>query len=81
MNFHPSARVGRILLQGQRYERECRLVPKISKEIKAAQNLQFLQSRKELPKIPPTNCLCKWAVLSEPPLSTHQRQEPKDTAR
>lgn len=53
--------------------------PRRSRRLK---NLQFLQSRKELPKIPPTNCLCKWAVLSKPPLH-HQRQEPfkrKDTS-
>lgn len=80
MNFHPSARVGRILLQGQRYERKCRLVPKISKEIKTLQNLQFLQSRKELPKIPQLT-VCASGLFSPRPPSPPIRSKNPSTQR
>ena len=72
MNFHLSARAGRILLQDQRYKRECRLVPKICKDTKAAQNQRAppVPSEQEgIAKDP--NCLCKWLSslnLPSPPI-------------
>ena len=64
MNFHPSARVGRILLQGQRHERECRLVPKRSRRLRTTSSCRAGRNCQRSPQL--TVCASGLSSLNLP---------------